>query len=286
MTGVLLTLPICIHTEGCRTPRGALWRKLVLASRLEVGDTLNTVLLSCLLGGYLRVWASDGHAMFLRVVEAEKLAGLLAAGLVARTGLKSGGFREIGFLNEQRDTLLIQGRPVLKEAKNVLRAAEPLSVTNEELVFDTRAEIFRVELCPSPPPSKELWQEASNWFKQAVIDAVSRGELVVIGTGGWEPSLEPYATACASRDPEGEWLAWIEASPTPMTSLWSDVCGGQPQPTISSPASNNAFSVSGLFLTEAISGWARSPFDVALTFGQNPSGPWEEESAPIPSADF
>jgi len=51
---------------------------------------------------------------------------------------------------------------------------------------------------------------------------------------------------------------------------------------VSAPIDDDILAVAGLLLVEAVSMWARSPFDVVLTFVENSDGPpWHDDEASI-----
>jgi hypothetical protein len=231
-------------------------------ANLNAGDVLGNVLLGCLLQDVVVVWTGDGARHFFSVEEPERLSGLLAKGIAARTSPEPGRFRETALLNSEENLLLLAGR--LFESTGGASVSAP-------------AANFRVKACDEPSPDEALWTATSRWLTDAVVAAVGRGEFIVVEKGGWEAIPEPYAFACASRGPEGQWLSHIEAAPLPATPSWKAAYSGPTDArgaTITAPATDEAFTVAGIFLAEAVSTWAHSPFEVVLTFGASPSGPW------------
>ena len=180
------------------------------------GDVLETVLLGLLLDGNLRLWRSNGIAETVRVAEAQQFADLLGRGIAARTSPEPRRYREVAFLNEDRRTLLVMGRP---QAGN-----DPITAAGAG---------FTVEWCDEPPPTKQLWMAAVEYLGVAVVDAVRRGEFVVVETGGWDAVPSPYAMTITTRLEDGTWLSQIEAQPAPRSPSWPEPSADQPGSTLS-----------------------------------------------------
>ena len=156
----------------------------------------------------------------------------------------------------------------------------------------------------------QTWKDWGNWLNAVVLDAASRGEYVVIDKGGWEPGAgwwssgaEPYVLLGVfhkkrvevdplrgvmqqkqleldlGRSATGEaretqnWESIAEAKPAPSVKPWPDAKAGGGA-TISAPANADTVGVAGTVGAMAVSGWARTPLDVVLTFCTNPSGAW------------
>jgi hypothetical protein len=221
------------------------------------GDHFDAVLLGCVLAGHLRLWRPDGEPDCVRVPDAERLARLLARGFAARTSPEPRRFREVGLLNRRTGVLTIMGRP-----------RGPVVDTG----IESEGFAFEVESCEEPGPTQQLWASAVAYLRDATVRAVTRGEFVVIEQGGWDAIPEPYALACALHTAQG-WVSHIEASPAPLVPPWLNEADREPQSGLGAPATSQAFSVSGYLLCQAISTWAGSPFDVVVTFGENPQGP-------------
>ncbi len=206
------------------------------------GEGTETVLLGCLVKEHLGVWRSDGRAECLRVLHPSDLRGALAHGIAPRTSLKPGRFREAGRL----------------DTSGTLRIAR---------------QKFAVEVTEPPMVTDELWAAAAVVFQDATVDAIERGEYLVIEPGGWEAASEPYAVAGA-RLVGAEWSVYVEALPSPRAPSWPEPIEGQPGWGISAPAESDTLAVLGALLADAAASWAASPLDVVLTFGKQPDGAW------------
>jgi len=204
-----------------------------------------SVLLGCLLNEHLRVWRSNGRAACVHVQDPPELRASLASGVAARTSLQPGRFREAGRL----------------DPSGALRIA-------------THA--FTVEITREPRKSKALWTATAAMLQDVAAAAIARGEFLVVEPGGWDTSAEPYARAGA-RKVEDEWTLYAEALPSPTAPSWPEPLEGQAGWGVSAPAEPDTFAALGGLLADAAQGWARTPFDLVLTFGKSPDGAWSPE---------
>ena len=113
-----------------------------------------------------------------------------------------------------------------------------------------------------------------DWLQAAATTAVQRGEFVVVETGGWEVVPWPYALAIVMRNEHGDWTTSIEAEPAPHAPLWREPDPDQRAATMKAGTTADSLSVVGLLLAQAVASWSDSPFDLVLTFGPAPDGPW------------
>ena len=213
-----------------------------------------TVVLGCLVKEHLRIWRADGRAETVRLLHPSALREFLARGLAPRAPLEAERFREIGRL-DSAGVLLIGRRP------------------------------FAIEVCDEPPASDALWEAAAEVFQAAAADAIARGEFLVVEPGGWTEEAERYALAGATRTP-GEWLLRVEAAPAPRAPSWPEPPEGQAGWGVAAPAEPAALAALGSLLADAVSMWAMSPLDVALTFGAQPDGPWPPVEMPEAVSDL
>ena len=213
-----------------------------------------TVVLGCLVKEHLRIWRADGRAETVRLLHPSALREFLARGLAPRAPLEAERFREIGRL-DSAGVLLIGRRP------------------------------FAIEVCDEPPASDALWEAAAEVFQAAAADAIARGEFLVVEPGGWTEEAERYALAGATRTP-GEWLLRVEAAPAPRAPSWPEPPEGQAGWGVAAPAEPAALAALGSLLADAVSMWAMSPLDVALTFGAQPDGPWPPVEVPEAVSDL
>ena len=237
-------------------------------------DTTEVVLLGPLLDAHLRLWRLDGRAECVRVPEADRLARLLGSGVIARTDAGPVGRREIGLFDTNSHTLAVQGR---------LHAS---NANGEQTLLDTP---FEVEVCDEPPLSDSVRVAFIAWLQDAATTAITRGEVLVIEPGGWEPAPEQYALARAIRTADA-WVFNVEAAPAVKDSpWWPESYRGANDSAMDAAADTDALADIGTLLFEAIAIWASSPLDVVLTFEPNPDGPWRRPNtslaAPEAAAD-
>jgi hypothetical protein len=209
-------------------------------------DQPESVLLGCLLGEHLRVWRSNGRPACLIVADPDELRAALARGVAPRTSLQPGRFREAGRL----------------APSGVLRI-------NHELA---------VEVAKEPRRSKALWATATTMLQAAAAAAIERGEFLVVEPGGWDTTTEPYVRAGARRI-EDEWTLYAEALPSPTASSWPEPREGHAGWGLSAPAEPDTLAALGGLLADAAQAWARTPFDMMLTFGKSPDGPWAPDGS-------
>jgi hypothetical protein len=231
---------------------------------LEPGEQLETAMLSPVVDGHVRTWTVQGERVW-RAVAPDLLAGALGRGFVARTEVEPGRFREVGMLSESGSLLLpsrmMQGQ---ESAGGALFALEPV---DRELDAD------------------RAWADFAAWLRLVALAAVARGDFLVVETGGWDHQPVPYALfVCVERD--GSWLSHLEASPPPLagTPPWPSPAPDREGATVTALASESAVGVAGYALTAAVSEWARSPLDLAITYGRSPGGP-HSLTAPTESAE-
>lgn len=231
---------------------------------LTPGAQLETVLLGSLTGDVLRIWRSNGQAECRQVQQSELLAKTLGRGLLARTSPEANRFREVGLLDAKNDALILLGRGQVQSGANQLSAA---------------AETVRARPCPTPSPDPATWTAWGSWLGHALLAAASRGEFLVVETGGWDAVNEPYVLLGVFPGPAGAWLSQVEAVPAPADPPWPAPVEGRPGSTVSAPASRETVSVAGFLAIQAIGIWAATPFDVVLTFGRHPIGAWPLEGS-------
>ena len=80
------------------------------AAGIEVGDTLDPVMLSPCVGGLVRTWHSDGSSRLWGVTDPSNLVSVMGRGVIARTLREERRYREAALLNERTSTLLLQPR--------------------------------------------------------------------------------------------------------------------------------------------------------------------------------
>ena len=218
-----------------------------------VGDVGVVAMLSPVVHGEIRLWTDEGHTRW-RVREPEKLAAAMGKGAVARTGVEPNRFREVGMLMKS-GTLLLPARRK--------RGQKPI-----------RARSFGLSRAPRRADSQGQWDEFARWLGIAALSAAGRGEFLVVENGGWDHQPHPYALfMCMKRDEV--WVSHLEVSPAPKRStlLWPSPPVDPAGATATARATEPIVAVAGHALASAISEWARSPLDLAVTYGPSPDGP-------------
>jgi hypothetical protein len=218
-----------------------------------VGDVGLVAMLSPVVDGEIRIWTDQGHALW-KVREPEELAAAMGKGGVARTGVEPNRFREVGMLMKS-GTLLLPAR--------MKRGQKPIE-----------ARSFGLSRAPRRADSQGQWNEFARWLGTAALSAARRGEFLVVENGGWDHQPHPYAMfMCIKRDEV--WVSNLEVSPAPnrSTLLWPSPPADPAGATATAPATEPAVAAAGRALASAISEWASSPLDLAVTYGPNPDGP-------------
>jgi hypothetical protein len=232
------------------------------ADDLQVGSTLETVLISPVYAGRIRVWRGDGTSETRGVgVEAEDIIDAIGQGMIARTSPQPNSFREVGLLDAAHNVLILPGRQAATQA---IAAA---SISGASLA---------VAPASAPDPlDVPAWMDWATWLNPVAIAAAKRGEFVVVEKGGWDSGKPPYtALRFFKQGPEGRWMSGIEAEPAPTGEPWPGNPGPEQRSRVEAPASPDAVRVAGLLAVQAVSLWALTPLDVVLTFVRNPDGRW------------
>jgi len=169
------------------------------------------------------------------------------------------GSREVGLFDTQSHLLAVQDR------------SYPNDPDTEGALLEAP---FEVEVCDEPPPSDDIRVAFVMSLQDAATAAVTRGEVLVVEPGGWEPAPQRYALARAIRAGDS-WVLNVEATPAVKISpRWRDSNDCATSSAMDAPADADALADLGTLLFEAIATWASSPLDVVLTFEPNPDGPW------------
>lgn len=215
-----------------------------------VGGESETVLLGCLIKEHLRLWRSDGRGECVRPLHPSAIRAFLARGLAPRTSLEPGRYREAGRL-DGAGVLVVGNRP------------------------------FAMEICTDPEVSDALWDAAADVFGDAVVDAMARGEYLIVEPGGWERTGATYVVAGARQTPGGEWFLYVEASPAPRAPSWPEPPAGESGWGVTAPADADAVDALGDLIADAVMMWAATPLDVVLTFVKQDDGAWPAEETPV-----
>jgi hypothetical protein len=229
---------------------------------MQVRDRFESVLVGCLLGGHLRIWLGDGQPRLLRCHDVAALTELVANGVASRMSPEERRFREVALYDDRSQTLIVSGR-------------FPTATDGGTISLPMRD--FACEAVDELHTSAELWLAACGWFGRAFLSACVRGEFLVVERGAWEMIAVPYALGRTTRDGD-RWVNAVEAAPAPLSALWRDTDLSKPGWTLTAPATPDSVFVAGRLMADAVSRWSPSPFDVVLTFGTNPDGPWNGSS--------
>ena len=226
------------------------------------GDVMETVLVGFPIGVALALWHHDGTTSYWETRDAETLMGELGTGVIARSEVSKGRFREVGIFNPQTSVLLLPGRYSNPE--------ESVSASGFTLSH----------LAPGDAREMAARSEPSVFYDRLgsiAVAAARRGEFVAIETGGWEIPFAPYALALMIRQADGSWQAQVEASPVPRGApFWTE----QPQPqdaegqAMSFPATDAGISLAGKLAGSAMEALGLALLDLGLSFGPSPFGPW------------
>ncbi len=217
------------------------------------GSTLRTAMLSPCVGGVVRTWTDTGSQLWS--VPGSRLSEAMAIGWLARTRREEHRYREVALLDPDRGILVLQSR--------FPRGG------------DTAFEATAIELRPASEPADQPGDQPGDTvdadllslLARAVLHVVTDDGFLVVEVGGWDPPDEPY---CLFLVRDGR--ATIEAAPAPHDSqIWPRPASGAGA-TVSAPASQATIAVAPRFIADACSQWGLSPWDLALTFGDKPTG--------------
>jgi hypothetical protein len=233
------------------------------------GTMLETVLLGSMRGDVLRIWRADGEAECRAVQDPDALAGVLGRGLLARTSSEPNRFREVALLDATSGVMLLTRRGHLRPGADQVSA---------------EAAAVQTHPCSAPPPDEAMWKAWARWVGHLLLDAASRGEYLVVETGTWDSVPEPYVLMGVFPGPSRAWIGHVEAKPTPAFPPWTMPGEIGPSTPVSAPANLETVGVAGLLAIQAVGMWARTPFDVVLTFGISPGGPWSPEAPDLSTA--
>lgn len=216
------------------------------------GQQLEIAVLSPPIGGLLRTWTSGGSRLW-RVERSDELRQLLGQGVVARTGMEKDRFREVGFVGPT-GALLVHAR--MKHGQE-----------------QGPAQVFQLEPAAPPEVNDECWSQLAQWFRGAVLAAAARGEFLVLERGGWDLAPTPFGFWGCFRQ-AGVWTSVVEAEPWPgKIGPWAGATRADRSATLAAPASPQTLPAAAVLTVMSVSGWADSPWDLALTCGRSPSGP-------------
>ena len=277
---------------------------------LHPGDVLETVLLSAFHDGCLRIWRSKGvpEVRRLDVEGAAIVQEVLGRGVLARTSPEPNRYREVGLLHAENQLLCLPDRMMVKNGASEIQTWSrscrttlttppgPMDIQAwkewgnwlNAVVLDaaSRGEYVVID--------KGGWEPGAGWWSSGAEPYVLLGVFHkkrvevdpmrgVMQQKQLELDLGRSATGEARETQNWESIA--EAKPAPAVELWPVAKGGggatigapagaDGGQTIRAPANADTVGVAGILGAMAVSGWARTPLDVVLTFCTNPSGAW------------
>jgi len=226
---------------------------------LEPGSRLDTRVVGPPIGGLLALWDEANERTLWQVARPAELATLLGRGLVTRTAVEPGRYREACVFHAGSGTLLVADRIV-----------DPGS---HDSAVRLRGSDF--QLAPSSntaPSDDEAWSELAEWLGSVYEAAAERGEFVVVERGGWTFPPTPYVLSLVRPGDDGQTLSHLECAPAPLApTLWpgatDPAARGQ---TVTAPARPDTIRVGGHLAVDAARRWATSPHDLGITFGPIP----------------
>lgn len=222
-------------------------------SGLKAGSVMETAMLGPVVAGHLRTWVGATSQLW-RVDDPTGLAALLGRGLTSRTEVEPGRYREVGLLDSTSGSLLVPKR---------------FTVGGE---VETTG--FALTRATDEPDRGRQWADFVRWLNLVALAAAERGDFLVVELGGWDHQPHPYALFAHTRVNEQS-LSHLEVAPAPTSGVqpWTLPPERPDGATVTAIATRETISVAGSALVPAIQEWARSPLDLAVTFGTNPDGP-------------
>jgi hypothetical protein len=220
------------------------------APGVEVGDTLDPVMLSPCVGGLVRTWTGNGDSRLWGVADPSSLASRMGRGIIARTLREERRYREAALLNERTGTLLLQPRRPTAAPDGTLQSTVP-----------------SLQLTEPGAPTSSPWADLRELLGQAVRYTVETDGLLVVELGGWDAPPEPYCLFLVMHD-QGE-VSVVETAPAPNgAKLWQQhVRPGAVGATMAAPVSANTLDVAPILIIDACATWGVEPWDLALTYG-------------------
>ncbi|MFZ0832875.1 MAG: plasmid pRiA4b ORF-3 family protein [Mycobacterium sp.] len=217
---------------------------------LQPGDFGTVAMLSLCAGGLLRTWTDTGSRLWT-VHDADLLREIQGTGTISRTLRGAGRFREVGLLFEKTGTLILQSRFPTKD-------------DGDHLQFDSH--VF--SLGPAGDVAESTYDEVRSLLSQAIRNALSNNEFLLVELGGWDAPFEPYCLFILTEEDDAV-VSMIETVPDPRGSrLWEPhIVEGRQTQNLSAPASAETIDVAPILMMDAIGTWGLQPWDLALTFG-------------------
>ena len=220
------------------------------AAGIDVGETLDPVMLSPCVGGLVRTWQGDGRSRLWGVTDPSSLVSLMGRGIIARTLREERRYREAALLNERTGTLILQPR-------------RPTTTPDGTLEFAGQTVLLTEPGALTSSP----WADLKELLGQAVRYTVETDGLLVVELGGWDAPPDPYCLFLVMHD-RGE-VSVVETAPAPNgAKFWQQhIRPGAAGATMAAPASANTLDVAPILMIDACATWGVEPWDLTLTYG-------------------
>ena len=217
---------------------------------IAVGSALQSVVLGPPIGGLIATWDECNQRSFWLVDDIGRLDGTLGQGNVARAPIDEDEYREAGFIDESQAVLVLPARW-------------------SDGAGNRPTEVFHLTSVDGPDPSVDWeWPAFQRWLANTIEAAAARGEMVIVGPGGWEPSREPYVLVAVVRDETGAWTSVLQAVPIVVgTALWEDTEPGAAMSSMRAPADTDTVRAAALLVVEAVASWADNPHELGKATG-------------------
>lgn len=226
---------------------------------LKAGDTAAVVQLSPCVGGLLKTCTSEGVGQLWSVEDSDWLRDTQGVGQIARTTQINQRFREVGMLQSESGSLIIQSR-------------YPAEIDDENYQVEARV----VQLSPATQANDSVLDDLRGQIASAVEYCCITGEYLVVELLGWDAPEVPYCLFMLDLEkPDSEQpVSVLETSPAVDSEYWgppSDPnAAGQ---TLRATANDDTLGVVPFLMIEAINSWCSggsglTPWDVAFTFGK------------------
>ncbi len=214
---------------------------------VEPGSTVEVVMLSPAVGGYLRTWRDAGTQLWA-VEDPQLLTERQFRAQLARTVTSRGRYAEVGMLARAEGVLFLPDRvPTSGETSGVFTHLTPADPADVE-VGEVRGELARSVVT-------------------ALVVALQQGTDLVLAPGGWETPETPYVAF--HSDDDGASLV-VETAPQPEgIQAWENYLQpGQPGCGVRLEVGDNTLVWAAIMATEAFLSWGLAPWDVTMTTGR------------------
>ncbi|MEV0679166.1 hypothetical protein AB0I60_21860 [Actinosynnema sp. NPDC050436] len=215
-----------------------------------VGSTLTTVVPGIPIGGYLPLWVGS-ECTFWRMEEPAEVLDLLGRGLLARTPLAEGRFRDLVALDPDSSTAVLLNRYRSDDGGVAAGVARLTRVSGQEA---------------DRGMDRTTLVDAFQWVGRVSAAAAGRGECVAVEPGRHEGGLqEPYVLMVV-QEYGGQALSVVQTAPTPP----AEVPMWEGRASLNGPATPESIASGGLLAMYAMDTWGIHPLHLCLTFAPLP----------------